>query len=285
MRIVLVSDTHLAPRAAAFAANWAVVAAWIDRTAPDLVVNLGDITADGAGDAAQLDAAAAVLAPIRCPMRFLPGNHDIGDNPLDTGPSSDHPIDFVCLAQYRRVFGADRWTFTVGSWQIVGLNAQLFATETDEEAAQVAWLEDVLAQARGPLGVMLHKPLFRSGPYDTEAHIRYVPASARRRLLDRLARRDLRFVISGHVHQARRLHVLGVEHAWAPSTAFCFPDAVQEPIGDKVVGVLTLKLGEAGHEIDRVTPEGLARHNLMDHPEVYPQVAAIKARLGPHAML
>jgi 3',5'-cyclic AMP phosphodiesterase CpdA len=50
MKLVLISDTHLTPRAAAYRDNWYIVAAWIEAIAPDLVVHLGDITADGAHD-------------------------------------------------------------------------------------------------------------------------------------------------------------------------------------------------------------------------------------------
>jgi 3',5'-cyclic AMP phosphodiesterase CpdA len=44
MKLVLISDTHLTPRAAAYRDNWYIVAAWIEAIAPDLVVHLGDIT-------------------------------------------------------------------------------------------------------------------------------------------------------------------------------------------------------------------------------------------------
>jgi 3',5'-cyclic AMP phosphodiesterase CpdA len=62
MRVVLISDTHLTPRAAAFTDNWSVVARWIEAARPDLVVHLGDITADGASDLDELVAARAVFA-------------------------------------------------------------------------------------------------------------------------------------------------------------------------------------------------------------------------------
>ena len=125
--------------------------------------------------------------------------------------------------------------------------------------------------------------MFRNGPGDTEVHVRYVPAGPRRRLLARLATRDLRFVLAGHTHQSRRLRVDGVDHIWAPSTAFCLPDAMQERIGDKTVGVLTLELTEAGHRLEAVTPPGVVRHNILDHPEVYPGLAELKARLAATA--
>ncbi len=285
MKIALVSDTHLTPRAAAFGENWETARAWIEASAPDLVVNLGDITADGVHDPGELGAARLAFDRLSRPMRCLPGNHDIGDNPIEAGVPNEHPFDLARLADYRRLFGPDRWAFEAGRWTIVGLNAQLFATGTDEEEAQFTWLAEKLRGRPGPIGLMVHKPLFRNGPHDTEAHVRYVPVSARRRLLALLAPCDVRFVVSGHVHQARRIEVDGVEHVWVPSTAFCIPDAVQERIGEKVVGLVTLELTDAGHRFESRTPPGLMRHNLLDHPAVYPKLPALKKQLGARASL
>jgi hypothetical protein len=63
------------------------------------------------------------------------------------------------------------------------------------------------------------------------------------------------------------------------------PDGMQERIGDKVVGVLVLELGDAGHRVDLVTPDGLVRHNLLDHPAAYPKLGALRAQLGGRAVL
>jgi Calcineurin-like phosphoesterase len=200
MRIVLVSDTHLAPRATAFRRNWEVIARWIEDVRPDWVVHLGDITVDGVRDADELGAARAVFDSLTVPIRFVPGNHDVGDNPLATGRSADHPLDLARLAAYRDLFGSDRWALDAGDWRIVALNAQLLGTGIAEEEAQFRWLEARLSERQGPLGLLLHKPLFRDGPDDSEVHVRYVPAEPRRRLLALLARSDLRFVATGHVH-------------------------------------------------------------------------------------
>jgi 3',5'-cyclic AMP phosphodiesterase CpdA len=283
MRITIVTDTHLAERASGFVANWRAATTWLDATAPDLIIHLGDITADGASNPAELTAAAQYFAGLKAPIRFLPGNHDIGDNPIAPGIPNKHPLHRPSLDEYRRVFGPDRWSIEAGGWQLVGLNAQLFGTDDAEEAEQFAWLRSVLDAGFGPLGLLLHKPLFRDRPDHTDAHIRYVPALPRRRLLDLLAGRDLRFVVAGHTHQLRR-HALGaVEHVWAPSTACIFPDAIQETIGKKVVGTLLLDLAADSHRFEPVEPPGLAQHNLFDHPHVYPEIAATKARLEAEA--
>lgn len=86
--------------------------------------------------------------------------------------------------------------------------------------------------------------------------------------------------MSGHVHQARRVEVSGVTHVWMPSTAFCIPDSIQERLGEKRVAAGLLELRPDGFEFTYVTPVGLVRHNLLDHPEVYPQVTGLRARVG-----
>jgi hypothetical protein len=82
--------------------------------------------------------------------------------------------------------------------------ASSLATGSDKEEAQFAWLDVEIERGRGPVGVMLHN-LFRNGPFDSEAHVRYVPGRPRRRLLDALARRHLCCVVAGHTHRLRRL--------------------------------------------------------------------------------
>ncbi len=285
VRIAVVSDTHLTPRAPAFADNWTAARAWIDTVAPDLAVHLGDITADGEHDPLELEAARALFDGVGPSMRFLPGNHDIGDNPIAPGVVPEHPVDPLRLADYRRVFGPDRWSVRAGVWQIIGLNAQLLGTDGEEEEAQFRWLDDELARGTGPVVLMLHKPLFRNGPGDAEAHGRYVPSAPRRRLLVALAARELRLVLSGHVHQSRRLAVGPVEHVWVPSTACCLPDAIQERLGDKVVGVALLELDDRSHRVECLTPPGVVRHNILDQPQIYPKYAELRATLGDRAAL
>lgn len=274
MKIALITDTHLAGHAPAFRANCDAVRTWVSEAAPDLTVHLGDITVDGSKYPEQLTYARDAFADWPSPLRFLPGNHDIGDN-IDPHHHSAHEprVDARRLDHYRQAFGADRWSFRVGSWTIVGLNAQLFGAGDTEEREQGAWLEGVLASSDGPVGLMLHKPLFRNGHDDEERHHRYLPIPERRALSDLLATCDLRFVVCGHTHQHRRIVVDGVQHVWAPSTAFLIPDRMQERIGDKVVGAMTLELAQdGGHLFDYVEPPGVSQHSIGDHLELYPQL-------------
>ncbi len=266
MRLLLVTDTHLAPGVAPCNENWHAAKEFARTSGADLTINLGDITLDGTEDPAQHDWALASSADWPTPLRFLPGNHDIGDNPPGAGVAAKQPLNLAQLAAYRRDYGSDYWTIDAAPWRLIGLDAQLFASGTQAEAEQWAWLGATLAEARGrPLALLLHKPLFLDDPADATPHIRYVPQPQRGRLLELLAPCDLRLVLSGHAHQHLDRVLDGVRHIWLPSAAFIIPDARQERIGEKVTGLGVLELLPGGHRFEMVTPPGMAQH-MLDHP-------------------
>jgi 3',5'-cyclic AMP phosphodiesterase CpdA len=280
MRIAVVTDSHLGPQAAAFNDNWRAVRAFVAAEQPDLTIHLGDITVDGVKDPGELEHARAVSADWPTPIRFLPGNHDIGDNPPAPGVAATEPLRPPRLADYRAAFGADRWALDTAGWSLIGLNAQLLGTDSDEEAEQWSWLAATLAAGPDrPTLLFLHKPLFQDSPDDDKPHQRYVPAAARRRLQDLCSAVRLRAVVSGHVHQYRDRVVDGVRHVWIPSTAFFLPDELQDRIGEKVTGIGMIELAPDRLRFHLVCPEGVTRHNALDHP-VYPRLVEARARLG-----
>ncbi|WP_343699004.1 metallophosphoesterase [Caulobacter sp.] len=272
MRLALISDTHLAPVAAAFNANVEAAIDWIEAWAPDAVIHLGDVTADGAEDPAQFEHARRVLSRLSAPLHCLPGNHDVGDCP-PAGGAKEPAFSPRRLAQFRGALGADQWWFARDGWTLIGLNSQLFASGDPEEGLQAEWLENELAAARGPVALFLHKPLALDHPDATPDHPRFAPPGPRRRLTHLLEGRQA-LVVSGHVHQHRRRRIVGADHLWAPSTAFLIPDSIQPRLGDKRVGLLTLELAPDGAwRAEMVTPRAMIPHDVLDHPEVYPQVA------------
>jgi 3',5'-cyclic AMP phosphodiesterase CpdA len=266
MRILLITDTHLAPEATPCNENWRAAKAFARRVASDLTIHLGDITFDGIDIPAQHDFAAAACADWPTPLRFIPGNHDIGDNPPGPGVPSSQPLDAKELARYRALFGSDYWSMEAGSWLIIALDAQLLGSESAAEAAQWQWLCGLLDSAKGrPIALLLHKPLFVDDPQEDAPHIRYVPKAPRLALLERFATVDLRLVVSGHTHQYLDRVIGGVRHIWVPSAAFFIPDGAQERIGEKVVGLGVLELGATGYSFDLVCPEGMTQYS-GSHP-------------------
>jgi 3',5'-cyclic AMP phosphodiesterase CpdA len=283
MKIALISDTHLSSKDTLLIHNLRAAERWITAVAPDLVIHLGDIAADGIHDSTELQFARMQFGSPRPEMLFIPGNHDIGDHDAGPGKPTDEPLDGVRLREYRGLFGADRWSLETSGWQLIGLNALLLATGSEEEDAQYEWLVAALSAHAGPLGVFLHKPLFRDRLDEDIVHTRYVPRASRERLLPLLRQRDLRFVAAGHTHQVRMTSVDGVEHVWVPSTAFTIVDTVQERIGEKSVGTMLLELTPQKHEFTHVIPAGMTAHDLFEFAHIYPGVTALQAATTPVA--
>ena len=265
MRLLLVTDSHLAPSAPPCTGNWRAAKAFAQGAGADLTIHLGDITLDGTEDPTQHDWALAESADWPSALRFLPGNHDIGDNPPGPGVPAKQPLRLDQLDAYRRAYGSDYWAIDAAPWRLIGLDAQLFASDTAAESQQWAWLGARLAEAQGrPLALLLHKPLYLDDPADATPHIRYVPLASRRRLLELLAPCNLRLVLSGHAHQYLDRVLNGVRHIWLPSTAFILPDAMQERIGEKRVGLGVLDLAAGGFRFALAAPDGMAQHDLSD---------------------
>ena len=80
-RLTQISDTHLARRFASLTRNFDRVRDHIDATRPDLVLNTGDLGFDAPTSPDDLDYAKSLHDALPVPCRYLPGNHDIGDNP------------------------------------------------------------------------------------------------------------------------------------------------------------------------------------------------------------
>ena len=80
-RLTQISDTHLARRLTKLTDNFHRLSEHINATRPDLVVNTGDLTFDGPTSPGDLDFARSLHDGLPVTCRYLPGNHDIGDNP------------------------------------------------------------------------------------------------------------------------------------------------------------------------------------------------------------
>src|SRR6202012_4017172 len=103
-------------------ANFERLSDHIDTTRPDLVINSGDMAFDGPTSPGDLAFARTLHDALPVPCRFLPGNHDIGDNPTRIAAPPSQMVTEPTLQAYRTVFGEDRWRFDAAGWCIIGLN-------------------------------------------------------------------------------------------------------------------------------------------------------------------
>lgn len=259
-RLIQISDTHLARRLTKLTNNFHRVSEYIDAKRPDLVINSGDLAFDGPINRDDLDFAKTLHDALRVGCRYLPGNHDIGDNPTAVGPAPSQPATEQDRRNFLSIFGEDRWRFEAAGWCFIGLNSLVMNTGLASEAEQFEWLASQLAGTDGrPVALFLHKPLFLNSPGDPElaaTSIRYVPMPARARLVEMFRAVDLRLVASGHVHQRRDFTFGHTRHIWAPSTGFIISDRQQEVIGTKEVGLVEYRFQPEGFEVLYVKAPG-----------------------------
>jgi 3',5'-cyclic AMP phosphodiesterase CpdA len=271
--VVVVSDTHLARRAVEAEGNWTAAVDHVQRVKPDLVLHVGDLSLDGAHYADDLVYARAQLERLApTPWVAVPGNHDIGDNPVRGGDGGD-AVSEERLGRWTRWVGPQWWEADVGGWRLVGVNAQLFGSGLSAEDDQWAWLEGVLGESaqERPVAFVCHKPV-QASPEElaTAPAVRFVPSPARDRLRSLLE--DIPLVVSGHVHQYRSLQIGDTSHLWAPTTWALLPESWQPTVGEKRCGLVHLELcdgGVAHHHL--VEPDGLQQFVVgRDTPLYYP---------------
>ncbi len=231
-RLTQISDTHLARRLPTLTENFHRVSEHIDATRPDLVINSGDLafSADRRDD---LAFARGLHAALPVPCRYLPGNHDIGDNPTTVGPTPAHPASEQDRQRFISTVGEDRWRFDEAGWCFIGLNSLIMNTGLASEAEQFDWLASELGRAGGkPVALFLHKPLYLDAPDDPElAAIRdpLRPAAGAAAPADRNAPHGR--PAPGRLRprpSAPRFHLWPRPPVWAPSVGFIIPERMQE---------------------------------------------------------
>jgi 3',5'-cyclic AMP phosphodiesterase CpdA len=259
-RLTQISDTHLARRYQKLTDNFHRVSEHIDATRPDLVINSGDLAFDAPTSRDDLEFARELHSALPVACRYLPGNHDVGDNPAAVGPAPSHPVTEADRQIFLSLFGEDRWRFEAAGWCFIGLNSLVMNSGLATEAEQFDWLASQLAGINGkPLALFLHKPLYLNAPDDPElaaTAIRYVPMPVRSRLVEMLRAVDLRLVASGHVHQRRDFTWRHIRQVWAPSAGFIIPDRMQEVIGIKEVGLVEYRFQPDSFEVRHVRAPG-----------------------------
>jgi 3',5'-cyclic AMP phosphodiesterase CpdA len=267
-RLTQISDTHLTRNSAVLTENFHRVSEHIAAHRPDLVINTGDVSWDGPTSRADLEFAKELHAALPVDCRYLPGNHDIGDNPTAVGVTPSCPATEERRDAFVAVFGEDRWQFEAANWRFIGLNSLIMNTGIPSEEEQEEWLTSQLEGANGkPVALFLHKPLFLNTPGDPEeaaTSIRFVPQPNRARLTVLLDAYNVRLVASGHVHQRRDFTYAHTRHIWAPSVGFTVPDRMQDVIGAKETGLVEYRFRPESFEVRHVRAPGQIDISLDD---------------------
>jgi 3',5'-cyclic AMP phosphodiesterase CpdA len=259
-RLTQISDPHLSRNQPKLIENFHRVSDYIELARPDLIISSGDVSFDGPINPDDLAFAKSLHGALPVECRYIPGNHDIGDNPTAVGSPPTQPVTPATCRAFVSLFGEDHWSFEAAGWRFVGLNSLLMNTGLALEAEQLDWFASQLGSLGGkPLALFLHKPLFLNAADDPETaatSIRYIPQPVRARLIEMLRHVDLRLVASGHLHQRRDFYRGRLRHVWAPSAGFFFPDSVQEVIGMKEVGLVEYRFQPDAFEVRHIRAPG-----------------------------
>jgi Icc protein len=277
--IAQVTDTHLALTKPFFRENFAVVAAALRARRPDLVVNTGDVSVNGADLREDLVAARAMHEELRLPWLAIPGNHDVGDT---QETARKQPIDETRRQRWLEVFGPDWWMRDVPGWRLLGINAMLIGSDLAAAVDQDQFIAEAASGLSGrQLALFLHKPLFIDSPADVERTGHCVTPRQRAILLAALGAKTPRLVCCGHLHEYRERAVGDLHQLWAPATAFTIADwFIPTHGGEHIVGFVEIRLEKDGSfATELVQPEGLLPLDLADFPEAYGDLRQIKAAM------
>lgn len=262
-RIAQISDTHLSRTKPFFVSNFNAVAEALRASKPDLVINTGDLSLNGAEEADDLAFARECHDSMGLRWRALPGNHDLGDS-----IGLPHPVDAARRGRYVAEFAGDFWRVDIPGWRLIGLNAQTLGS--DLAAEQEAFTAAAAAVEGRAVALFIHKPLCDRDLAEEAVGGRFLNPEPRGKLLQSLGNCRPALIACGHVHQYRSSIVAGQRHVWAPSTAFIIPDSRQPRYGDKTVGYVEHVFYQDGRHESRLVPVGAIR-NIADFPEAYPQ--------------
>jgi 3',5'-cyclic AMP phosphodiesterase CpdA len=264
-RLVQVCDLHLGAGQEHHLDNWLKIVAWINRERPDQVVVNGDLIMGDPDTEADYAFAREQIGRLAVPCRYLPGNHDIGDN-IVSGKMPQRVND-VRRARFVSYFGEERWSFTAAGWGFAGINSQLLGSAGQPaEAEQWVWLEHTLQGfAQGPVALFLHKPLFLDHPSEPDyedpgLRQSVIDAASRARLLDLCQCHRVRLVSCGHKHQTRSFLLDGIYYIWAPSTACVNSPPTALHWGAREVGFVDYRFRPDGFDHRIVGADFLFRH-------------------------
>ena len=234
LRIALLSDTHTNRRApytdeAAYRGRLDTAIAQINAARVDAVLIAGDLTEDARPE--EMDDFAAQVRGFAAPVRWVPGNHDVGGKKLATRPGV--AVTSVRVDQFEKRLGPSWWSASIGSAnrvRVIGVNASLLGSGLPEESAQWTFLEKELGRARAPRTLLLmHYPPFVSSPDEPGGDYWNIEPAPRARLIALILQPRARVVgvLSGHLHRWNDTRLGSIRMLTTPPISFGIPAGPQ----------------------------------------------------------
>jgi len=277
--IAQISDTHLSDNKPFFLSNFDHTAQALRDSRPDLVINTGDVSLNGADLIDDLAVARARHQALGLNWLAIAGNHDVGDC-VDV--ARHQPVNAERLARWHDVFGPSWWSEDVPGWCLLGVDALILGSGLAQDEAQLDFIRTAAGKLDGrALMLFIHKPLFEYAPDDAGLNSLCITPAPRAALMAALGSAQPRLVVSGHTHQYRDITVDGTRHVTAPGVSFVTPPWFHPGFGLRTVGYVEHVLEADG--AFRSTLKGVSRTviiDLEDLPEAYGDLSAMRPGRG-----
>lgn len=177
--------------------NFEKAIAAVNRLHPAFVIVCGDLI-NRTGDSVQVAEYKRIAAKLdpSIPLYNVAGNHDVSNTPTAAS-----------IADYRKNFGPDYYTFQHGNLYGIVLNSSLVFDPSKapaEAARQAVWLHSTLEGTKKlknkNIVVFEHIPWFINQPNEKNGYFN-IPAETRKAYIDLLKKYGIKYVFAGHLHK------------------------------------------------------------------------------------
>jgi outer membrane protein assembly factor BamB len=234
LRFAMIADTQLQVENPARTEWTARVYAAIAARRPAFVGHVGDLVQHGSDEEyeAYLGTIPHGLRPL---LRHVPGNHEVR-------------WDEHAGERYTELFGRTPYSFDVGGLHVVGLNPTRLLQEpgyfTDTD---LRWLEHDLRKTHNPTTALIHFPVGSDNYY----------VHNQDRLLELLARHDVRVLFAGHTHTQRVEAFNGLTQVTMDGTintpCYYWCERIRHDDGSAALVISRVQVGEDSVEEREVT--------------------------------
>ena len=173
----------------------------MDELAPKFVVHLGDVVHPVPSLPEYVLAAKDswdIMNRVDMPVYLVPGNHDVGDKPIDWAPAGGVCDEYLAL--WEEHFGVQYQAFDQGDCRFVLINAEAINSGLSLEQEQKDWLEsEFTGNEDRRIFFFLHYPPYLADRHES-VHYDNIDEPGRSWLLSLLEKHKVEALFAGHVH-------------------------------------------------------------------------------------